>query len=159
VEKIAPCFWCDNNAEELANFYISIFKNSKMREILYHSSDELGPGKKGKVLALNFELDGRGYCALNGGPLYKFSPALSLFVNCETQEEVDALWDKLLAGGGKPSACGWLTDKFGMSWQIIPTVLMELQRDKDTAKATRVMKAMMQMVKIDIAAIKKAAAG
>jgi predicted 3-demethylubiquinone-9 3-methyltransferase (glyoxalase superfamily) len=155
MQKIAPCFWCDSNAEELARVYTSIFKSSKIESITYYPSDA-GPGQKGKVLAVTFELEGRSYTALNGGPMFKFTPAISFFVNCETQEEVDTLWDKLIAGGGAPQQCGWLTDKFGVSWQIVPRALGEMLSDKDTKRAARVMAAMMKMVKLDVAGLKAA---
>jgi predicted 3-demethylubiquinone-9 3-methyltransferase (glyoxalase superfamily) len=155
MQKITPCFWCDSNAEELARFYTSIFKSSKIESITYYPSDA-GPGQKGKVLTVTFELEGRTYTALNGGPMFKFTPAISLFVNCETQEEVDTLWDKLIAGGGAPQQCGWLTDKFGVSWQIVPRALGEMLSDKDTKRAARVMAAMMKMVKLDVAGLKAA---
>jgi two-component system sensor histidine kinase QseC len=158
IDKISACFWCDGNAEELARFYVSLFRNAKIGDIMRWSAD-VGPGKKGDVLTVTFELEGRSYIALNAGPHYKFTPAISLSVDCETQEEVDVLWERLLAGGGAPQQCGWITDKFGVSWQIVPRVLPEMLRDKDSERATRVMAAMMQMVKLDIAALRAAYAG
>jgi predicted 3-demethylubiquinone-9 3-methyltransferase (glyoxalase superfamily) len=157
MQKIAPCLWFDANAEEAMNFYLSIFKNSKVLSVLRHG--EAGPGPKGSVLAVSFLLDGTEIMALNGGPHFQITPAISLFVKCETQAEVDYFWEKLLAGGGKTQQCGWLTDKYGVSWQIVPTVLGEMLQDKDAAKAQRAMQAMLQMVKLDIAALKKAYEG
>ena len=154
MQKITPFLWFDNNAEEAINFYVSIFKNSKVGKVSRYG--DAGPGPKGSVMTATFELEGQEFMALNGGPHFKFSPAISLFVNCETQAEVDELWAKLLEGGGKPEQCGWLTDKFGLSWQIIPKALGEMLNDKDPAKSQRVMKAMMQMVKIDVQGLKQA---
>jgi two-component system sensor histidine kinase QseC len=154
MQKISTCLWFDGQAEEATNFYVSIFKNAKMTDVLRWG--DVGPGPKGSVLTCSFELDGREFMALNGGPEYQFTPAISLVVNCETQAEVDHYWNKLLEGG-KPVQCGWLTDKFGISWQIVPTLLPRLLMDKDKAKANRVMAAMMQMVKLDIAALQQAA--
>jgi len=153
MQKISPCFWCDGNAEELARFYVSIFKNSKLGEIMRWPP---GYDHEDKVLTVTFELEGRTYLALNGGPEYKFTPALSLSVDCESQEEVDTLWEKLLAGGGAPVQCGWLTDKFGVSWQIVPRELPEMLADADRKRAGRVMAAMMKMVKLDIASLRAA---
>ncbi|HEY2459697.1 MAG TPA: VOC family protein [Candidatus Acidoferrum sp.] len=153
MQKITPFLWFDSQAEEAAKFYISIFKNSKMGEIARYG--EAGPGAKGTVMTVNFRLEGQEFIALNGGPIYKFTPAVSLFVNCETQQEVDELWQKLSAGGVEVE-CGWLTDKYGLSWQIIPRILMEMIKDKDAAKAQRAMEAMLQMKKIDIAGLKRA---
>ena len=147
MQKITPFLWFDGKAEEAMNFYVSIFKNSKVLSAT--------PGPDGSVLMATFQLDGQEFHALNGGPMFKFTEAISLFVNCETQEEVDGLWEKLSEGGSK-SRCGWLKDKYGLSWQIIPTVLGELMRDKDSVKAGRVMQALLQMDKIDIAVLKKA---
>jgi predicted 3-demethylubiquinone-9 3-methyltransferase (glyoxalase superfamily) len=145
--------WFDGKAEEAANFYISIFKNSKIVSITRYGED--GPGPKGTVMSVIFQLDGQEFMALNGGPQFTFSPAISFFVNCETQEEVDRLWEKLSEGGEK-QRCGWLKDKYGVSWQIIPSVLGEMLNDADTAKSKRVMEAMLQMNKIDIKGLKKA---
>ena len=147
MQKITPFLWFDNNAEEAMNFYVSIFKNSKILRVSRYG--DAGPGPKGTVMAATFELEGQQFQALNGGPAYKFTPAISLFVNCETQEEVDALWARLLEGGGREDQCGWLQDRFGLSWQIIPTRLPKLLSDKDPKKTSRVMKAMLQMKKID----------
>ena len=152
-QKITTFLWFDNNAEEAINHYISIFKNSKIVSIMRHG--DAGPGPKGTVLGATFELEGQQFMALNGGPKFKFTEAISLFVNCETQEEVDDLWEKLSAGG-RTDRCGWLKDKFGLSWQIIPSVLGEMLQDKDAEKANRVMKAMLQMDKIDISRLRQA---
>ena len=155
MQKITPFLWFDGNAEEAANFYISIFKNSKMGKISRYG--DAGPGPKGSVMSVTFQLEGQEFFALNGGPQFKFTPAISLFVNCETQQEVDDLWQKLSAGG-RTDRCGWLQDKFGLSWQIIPTVLGQLLGDKDPQRAKRAMQAMLQMTKIDINKLQQAAA-
>ena len=154
MQKITPFLWFDDKAEEAMNFYVSIFKNSKTGRISRYG--EAGPGPKGTVMSATFELDGQDFFALNGGPHFSFSPAISFFVNCETQEEVDEFWEKLSAGGEK-QRCGWLKDKYGVSWQIVPSVLDKLLRDKDAGKATRVMKAMMKMDKLDIRGLEQAA--
>jgi len=156
MQKITPFLWFDGNAEEAANFYTSIFKNSKILNVARYG--EAGPGTKGSAMTVTFELEGQQFIALNGGPHYTFSPAISFFVNCETQAEVDELWEKLTAGG-KAVQCGWLQDKFGVSWQIIPKALMELMGDKDPVKSQRVFKAMLQMTKIDIEGLKRAYRG
>jgi len=135
------------------NFYVSIFPNSKVTSVSRYGDS--GPGPKGSVMTASFQLEGQDFVALNGGPIYKFTPAISFFVSCQTQGEVDTLWGKLLEGG-EANQCGWLRDRFGVSWQIIPTVLGEMLGDKDPAKSARVMKAMLQMVKIDIAKLKEA---
>ena len=153
MQKIAPCLWFDGQAEEATNFYVSVFKNSKVVSLTRYG--EAGPGPKGTVMSAVFQLDGQEFYALNGGPQFKFSPAISLFVHCETQQEVDELWEQLSAGG-KKNRCGWLDDKYGLSWQIIPTVLGEMLQDRDAAKANRVMQAMMQMDKIDIKGLQQA---
>jgi predicted 3-demethylubiquinone-9 3-methyltransferase (glyoxalase superfamily) len=153
MQKITPFLWFDNKAEEAMNFYVSIFKNSKIMGVSRNGN--AGPGPKGTVMSGTFQLDGQEFMALNGGPMFKFTEAVSLFVNCETQEEVDELWEKLSAGGQK-SRCGWLKDKFGLSWQIIPSPLGKMLGDKDPAKSKRVMQAMLKMDKIDIAGLKKA---
>ena len=153
MQRITPFLWFDGKAEEAANFYTSIFKNSKMGRIARYG--EAGPGPKGAVMSATFQLEGQEFIALNGGPQFTFSPAISFFVNCETQEEVDELWERL-SEGGKKNRCGWLQDKFGVSWQIIPTALGKLMSDPDPAKANRVMKAMLQMEKIDIRGLKQA---
>ncbi|MHB8540079.1 MAG: VOC family protein [Candidatus Acidiferrales bacterium] len=153
MQKITPFLWFDTKAEEAANFYVSIFKNSKILSVTRYG--DAGPGPKGSVMSATFELDGQQFFALNGGPQFKFTPAISLFVNCETQQEVDELWEKLSASGRK-DRCGWLTDKYGVSWQIIPSVLGQMLGDKDSEKSKRVMKAMLQMDKIDIAGLRRA---
>jgi predicted 3-demethylubiquinone-9 3-methyltransferase (glyoxalase superfamily) len=155
-QKIIPFLWFDNQAEEAINFYTSIFKKSKVLNITRYG--DTGPGKKGTVMTGTFKLLGQTFYALNGGPQFKFTEALSLFVNCEDQEEVDYLWEKLSEGGEK-SQCGWLKDKFGLSWQIIPTVLGKLLSDKDPQKSQRVMQAMLQMSKMDISKLKEAYKG
>jgi len=154
MQKITPFLWFDNQAEEAMNFYTSIFKNSKITMLRRYGEE--GPGPKGTVMTGTFELEGQQFMALNGGPHFSFSPAISLFVNCKTQEEVDELWDKLSAGGSQEQ-CGWLTDKYGVTWQIVPTVLGELMQDPDAGKAERVAKAMLQMKKLDINALRRAA--
>ena len=156
MQKITTFLWFNGNAEEAANYYVSTFKHSKIVNIARFG--EAGPGPKGSVMLVTFELEGQQFMALNGGPQYTISPAISLFVNCETQAEVDDLWAKLTAGG-KEVQCGWLTDKFGVSWQIIPREFMELMQDKDPVKSQRVFKAMMQMVKIDLEVVKRAYRG
>jgi len=153
-QKITTYLWFDDNAEEAMDFYTSIFKNSKILDVARYG--EAGPGPKGTVMAGTFQLEGQRFMALNGGPRFKFTEAISLFVNCETQEEIDDLWKKLTADGGAPSMCGWLKDKFGLSWQITPSVLLEMLSDKDPAKSKRVMEAMLQMSKIDIKKLKDA---
>ena len=145
-------------AEEAAKFYVSVFKNSRIKQVTHYTGEEL-PERKGQVMTVSFELDGEEFVALNGGPRFKFTEAVSFVVNCKTQEEVDSYWDRLLAGGGQVSMCGWLKDKFGLSWQIVPTALPELLSDPDPAISQSVMKAMMQMKKIDIQALKEAARG
>jgi predicted 3-demethylubiquinone-9 3-methyltransferase (glyoxalase superfamily) len=153
MQKITPFLWFDGKAEEAMNFYVSIFKNSKILGVSRWG--DAGPGPKGSVLTAAFELDGQKFVALNGGPQYTFTPAISFMVNCETQEEVDHYWEKLTAGG-KEVQCGWLTDKYGLSWQITPTILITMLQDKDPVKAQRVMKAMMKMIKIDIKELQRA---
>src|SRR3979411_1432576 len=153
MQKITPFLWFDDKAEEAMNFYVSIFKNSKVGKVTRYG--DAGPGPKGSVMSATFQLEGQEFYALNGGPQFKFTPAISFFVNCETQAEVDELWEKLSAGG-KKSQCGWLDDKFGVSWQIIPTALGELMGDPDDEKSDRVMKAMLQMTKIDIEGLQRA---
>ena len=153
MQKITPFLWFDGNAEEAMNLYVSVFKNSKVVSVTRYG--EAGPGPKGTVMSATFKLEGQQFYALNGGPQYKFTPAISLFVSCETQQEVDELWNKLSAGGHK-DRCGWLQDKYGLSWQIIPTALGKMLQDKNPRKAQNVMKAMLQMDKIDIAKLKQA---
>jgi len=153
MNKIVPFLWFNGNAEEAVNYYVSIFKNSKVTRLTRYG--DAGPGPKGQVMSATFQLEGQDFYALNGGPQFTFTPAISLFVNCETQAEVDELWGKLVAGG-RPDRCGWLQDKFGLSWQIIPTALGRLLNDKDPGKANRVMQAMLKMAKIDVAALQRA---
>ena len=153
MQKIVPFLWFDNNAEEAMNLYVSVFKNSKIVNVTRYG--DAGPGPKGTVMSATFQLEGQDFYALNGGPHYKFTPAISLFVNCKTQEEVDELWDKLSAGGAIQQ-CGWLQDKFGLSWQIIPKILGEMLSDKDPKKSQSVMRAMLQMKKIDIKGLQDA---
>ena len=153
MQRITPFLWFDDKAEEAVTFYTSIFKNSRVVSVSRHG--DAGPGHKGTVMSATFELDGQQFMALNGGPHYTFSPAISLFVNCETQQEVDELWEKLSAGG-ETQRCGWLKDRYGVSWQIIPSILGKLLHDKDTEKAKRVMNAMLQMDKIDIKGLQQA---
>ena len=153
MQKITPFLWFDSKAEEAANFYVSVFKNSRIVSIMRYG--EAGPGPKGSVMSATFQLDGQDFIALNGGPMFTFSPAISFFVNCESQEEVDKLWEKLSEGGEK-QRCGWLKDKYGVSWQIVPTVLGQLLQDKDGEKSKRVMNAMLQMDKLDITTLKQA---
>ena len=155
MRKISPCLWFDGNAEEAVNYYVSLFSNSKIDSVLRWG--EIG-GKKGEVLAIDFTIEGRAFKALNGGPQFKFNEAVSFSVECKDQAEVDMFWDKLTADGGAPGPCGWLKDKFGLSWQIVPVRLMALMTDHDVAKATRVTQAMMKMQKLDVATLEKAAA-
>ncbi len=154
MQKITPFLWFDNNAEEAMNFYCSIFKNSKIGSITRYP--EGGPGPAGTVLTANFQLEGQEFVVLNGGPRFKFTEAISFVVNCETQQEVDEFWEKLTEGG-EESMCGWLKDKYGLSWQIVPAALPKLLGDKDAGKAQRVMQAMLQMRKIDIKTLEQAA--
>jgi predicted 3-demethylubiquinone-9 3-methyltransferase (glyoxalase superfamily) len=154
MQKITSFLWFDNQAEEAVKFYSSIFKNSRIKKIARYG--EAGPGPKGSVMTVEFQLEGQEFVALNGGPHFQFTEAVSFVVNCKTQTEVDKYWKKLSAGG-KESRCGWLKDKFGLSWQIVPTVLGELLSDKNAAKSQRVMEAMLKMVKLDIQKLKQAA--
>jgi predicted 3-demethylubiquinone-9 3-methyltransferase (glyoxalase superfamily) len=156
MQKITPFLWFNDNAEEAMNFYVSIFKNSKVLNVSRYG--EGSPFPAGTVMLGTFQLDGREYIALNGGPEYKFTEAFSLFVSVETQEEVDDLWERLSEGGEK-GPCGWLKDKFGLSWQVVPTALGELLGDPDPLKAQRVMNAMLKMSKLDIAALRRASEG
>ncbi|MDE3179873.1 MAG: VOC family protein [Acidobacteriota bacterium] len=153
MDKITPFLWFDGNAEEAASFYTSIFKNSKIGAVRRYG--EAGPAPSGSVMSVEFQLNGREFIAFNGGPHFSFSPAISFFVNCETQEEVDELWNKLSAGG-TPNRCGWVQDKFGVSWQIIPLALGEMLQDKDAKRAKRVMQAMLEMGKIDVEGLRRA---
>ena len=161
MQKITPFLWFDDQAEEAVKFYTSIFKDSKVGRILrYDETSAKAAGRPaGSVLTIEFEIGGQKFTALNGGPQFKFNESVSFVVNCKTQEEVDYFWEKLTAGGGQESECGWLKDKFGLSWQITPTVLIDMLNDKDPKKAGRVMKAMMQMQKIEINKLKAAYAG
>jgi predicted 3-demethylubiquinone-9 3-methyltransferase (glyoxalase superfamily) len=156
MQKITPFLWFDNNAEEAVNLYTSIFKNSEILKTARYG--EAGPGPAGSVMIVNFQIEGQEFIALNAGPRFKFTEAISFVINCQNQEEVDHYWNKLTADGGQESMCGWLKDKFGLSWQVIPTVLGELMADKDARKAQRVMQAMLKMKKIDIAALQRACA-
>jgi predicted 3-demethylubiquinone-9 3-methyltransferase (glyoxalase superfamily) len=154
LNKITPCLWFDTQAEEAAKFYTSIFKNSRIVEVTRYGS--AGPRPEGMVMVVSFELDGQPFIALNGGPEFTFDEAISFEVNCDSQEEVDEFWTKLSAGG-EESVCGWLKDKYGVSWQIVPTILNELIRDPDPERAQRAMKAMLGMKKLDVAELKRAA--
>jgi predicted 3-demethylubiquinone-9 3-methyltransferase (glyoxalase superfamily) len=156
IQKITPFLWFDNQAEEAANFYTSIFKNSKVRGVT--RSGESGPGPKGSIMTVVFDLEGQEFIALNGGPQFKFTEAVSFVVNCDTQEEIDEFWEKLSARG-QQIECGWLKDRYGLSWQIVPTILGQLMQDKDPKKSERVMKALLQMKKLDIAGLKRAYEG
>jgi predicted 3-demethylubiquinone-9 3-methyltransferase (glyoxalase superfamily) len=156
MQKITTFFWFENQAEEAANFYCSVFKDSKITGIS-RNGDE-GPGPKGSPLVVTFELNGQEFMALNGGPEFKFTEAISLLVQCENQEQVDHYWSKL-SEGGQEIQCGWLKDKYGLCWQIVPRAFMQMMQDKDRAKTDRVLKAMMQMIKFDIAALEKAYRG
>lgn len=153
MQKITPFLWFDDKAEEAMNFYAAIFKNSAIGHVTRYG--DAGPGPKGTVISATFQLDGQEFIALNGGPHFTFSPAISFFVNCATQEEVDELWEKLSAGGEK-GRCAWLKDKYGVSWQIVPAVLGEMLQDKDARRSARVMAAMLKMTKIDIEALRQA---
>jgi predicted 3-demethylubiquinone-9 3-methyltransferase (glyoxalase superfamily) len=153
MQKITPFLWFDGNAEEAVHFYASIFKDSKIGTVMRYG--DAGPGPKGSVMTVAFELNGQEFIGLNGGPTYKFTPAVSFMVHCETQEEVDEYWDKL-SEGGAPNVCGWLQDKYGLSWQIVPTALLRMLEDKDPAKSNRVMQAMMKMTKLDISVLQAA---
>lgn len=157
MQKITPFLWFDDNAEEAAQLYTSIFANAKILSVSRYGDG--GPKPKGHAMSVEFQLEGQLFYALNGGPMYKFSEAISLFVSCETQAEVDELWRKLCADGGQESRCGWLKDKFGLSWQIIPSILSPLLRDPDPQRAQRVLEAMLRMNKLDIAALQRAHAG
>ena len=154
MQKITPFLWFDNNLEEVVNFYFSVFKNAKKgRELRF---GDAGPGPKGQLLTVEFELNGQKFVALNGGPGPKFTEAVSFAIDCKTQEEVDYYWEKLLEGGGQESMCGWLKDKYGLSWQVVPSALTELLADKDPVKANKAMQAMMKMRKIEISKLREA---
>jgi predicted 3-demethylubiquinone-9 3-methyltransferase (glyoxalase superfamily) len=157
MQKITPYLWFDHQAEEAAKFYTSIFKNSKMGSVARYgeAEAEVSGRPKGSVMTVTFELEGQEFVGLNGGPLFKFSPAISFMVDCKTQREVDRLWEKL-SEGGEEEQCGWLKDKYGVSWQIVPTVLGKMLQDRDTTRSQRVMRAMLQMKKLDIATLKQA---
>ena len=161
MPKIAPCLWFDNQAEEAARFYTGIFKNSKILEIARYNDagQDVHGGRPGTVMTVSFELDGTTFAALNGGPHFKFTEAVSFQIDCKDQQEVDYYWEKLLEGGGKPVQCGWLKDRFGLSWQVVPVALKEMLTDADRGKASRVMEAMLKMVKLDIATLRKAYQG
>lgn len=155
MPRITPFLWFDNQAEEAAKFYVSIFKSSKIVSIARYG--EAGPGPKGSAMTVAFQLDGQDFTALNGGPVFKFNESISFVVPCKTQQEVDDYWKKLTADGGEESQCGWVKDKYGLSWQIVPTALNELFSDPDPKRANRAMKAMLGMKKLDIATLRKAA--
>lgn len=157
MKKITPCLWFDNKAEEAAKFYVSLIKNSKMGSITRYGAEGAAASGRppGTVMTVTFQLNGQEFMALNGGPQFTFSPAVSFVVNCETQEEIDRLWEQLSEGGEK-NVCGWLTDKYGVSWQVVPAVLGEMMQDKDTERTERVMKAMFQMTKLDIKTLQRA---
>ena len=154
MQKITPFLWFDNNSDEAIKFYISVFKNSKLISASYYG--DAGPGPKGTIMTATIELEGQRFMLLNGGPLFKFTEAVSFFVSCKTQEEVDYYWDKLIEGGGHPSQCGWLKDKFGLSWQIVPEILGDLIGGKDARRANNAMQAMLKMSKLDIKKLKEA---
>jgi predicted 3-demethylubiquinone-9 3-methyltransferase (glyoxalase superfamily) len=162
MSKITPCLWFDTQAEEAANYYLSIFKEGKLNKISRYPIDghEMHAQRAGKVLTVEFELNGQTFTALNGGPVFKFNEAISLQINCKTQDEVDHYWTKLCAGGDeRAQQCGWLKDKYGVSWQVVPEVLPGMLVDPDTTKAQRAMAAMMKMKKLDIATLERAYAG
>ena len=158
MQKITPFLWFDTQAEDAVNYYVSIFKNSKIVHVARYGEDaaKVSGRPKGSVMTVAFQLDGQPFVALNGGPVFSFTPAISFMVDCKTQGEVDHLWDKLSAGG-EPQQCGWLRDKYGVTWQIVPSVLGELMGDPDPAKSQRVMQAMLQMTRLDIKALQQAA--
>jgi predicted 3-demethylubiquinone-9 3-methyltransferase (glyoxalase superfamily) len=157
TQRITPCLWFDGQAEEAATFYVSVFKNSRTTSVTYNG--DARPGPKGSARVVAFELDRQSFTALNGGPAFKFSEAVSLIVCCETQDEVDAYWEKLTFGCGSPSQCGWLKDRFGLSLQVVPAVLINILQDRDAQKSQRVMQATMQMTKLEIARLNQAYAG
>lgn len=158
MQKISTCLWFDNRAEEAVNFYTSVFKNSKIGSTSHYDENSAKASgiPEGSVLTVTFELEGRQFMALNGGPTFKFNESVSLVVNCDSQEEVDYYWDKLISDGGEESMCGWLKDKFGLSWQVIPTELEKLMSSKEPGKAKRVMAALLQMKKLDINVLRDA---
>jgi predicted 3-demethylubiquinone-9 3-methyltransferase (glyoxalase superfamily) len=159
MQKISPCLWFDDNAEEAVKFYLSIFKNSKVGNVTRYGKEgyEIHKKKEGSVMTIDFEIEGQKFLALNGGPIFKFNEAISFQIYCDTQEEIDYYWEKLTEGGDKNAqVCGWLKDKFGVSWQVVPIALIKMLQDKDSKKTERVMKAMLQMQKLDIDALSKA---
>ena len=159
MQKISPCLWFDNNAEEAAQFYVSIFKNSKIGNVTHYGKEgyDIHKKKEGTVMTIDFEIEGQKFLALNGGPIFRFNEAISFQIYCETQDEVDYYWDKLTEGGDKNAqVCGWLKDKFGVSWQVVPNVLVKMLQDKDSKKTENVMRVMLQMQKLDINALTKA---
>jgi len=159
MQKISPCLWFDDKAEEAAKFYTSIFKESKIGDVMRYGKEgyEIHGREEGTVMTVEFEIEGQKFLGLNGGPIFKFNEAISFQVYCETQKEVDYYWEKLSEGGDeKAQQCGWLKDKYGVSWQIVPTILIKMLKDKDSEKSQRVMKAMLQMHKLDISTLKKA---
>lgn len=155
MPTIAPNLWFDTQAEEAARFYCSVFPNSRIRQVSYYG--EAGPGPAGTVLTVDFELDGQPFTAINGGPQFTFSEAISLLINCADQAEVDYYWDAMLAGGGEESMCGWLKDRYGLSWQVVPEGMAEVMADPDPSRAERAMRAMLTMRKLDVAALRAAA--
>ena len=162
IQKITPCLWFDSQAEDAAKFYLSIFKNSKITHIsrFCEEGKEIHGKEPGSVMTVEFELDGQSFTGLNGGPMFKFTEAISFQIDCATQEELDHFWEKLGAGGDPDAQqCGWLKDKFGVSWQVVPSILRDLLQDPDPAKCERTMGALLQMKKLDIAGLKKAHAG
>ena len=159
MQKISPCLWFDNNAEKAVQFYVSIFKNSKIGNVTHYGTEgyEIHKKKEGTVMTIDFEIEGQKFLALNGGPIFKFNEAISFQIYCETQDEVDYYWDNLTEGGDKNAqVCGWLKDKFGVSWQVVPNVLVKMLQDKDPKKTEKVMRVMLQMQKLDINALTKA---
>ena len=154
MQKIVPCLWFDRNGEDALKFYTAIFPNSRVTDKLLWG--DTNPELKGSLLTATFELEGQEFMLINGGPQYKFTPAISMYLKCKTQAEVDNYWNKLLEGGGEPVQCGWITDRYGVSWQIVPDGLIQMFQDKDPAKAAREMQALMKMVKLDIAEVRKA---
>jgi predicted 3-demethylubiquinone-9 3-methyltransferase (glyoxalase superfamily) len=154
MQTITPFLWFDSNAEEAANFYVSVFKDGKIGRILYYGAD--GPGPEGSVLTIEFEINGQRFGAINGGPIFKFTEAVSFAINCETQEEIDYYWEKLIEGGGEASQCGWLKDKYGLSWQVVPPQLIDMLGSSESEKVSRMTKAMFGMQKLDIAELEAA---
>jgi len=162
MQKISPCLWFDNNAEEAVAFYVSIFKKAKVGNVTRYGKEgyEIHKREEGTVMTVDFELEGQKFLALNGGPVFKFNEAISFQIYCETQEEVDYYWEKLTERGDKKSQqCGWLKDQYGVSWQVVPSILVKMLQDKDSSKSERVMKAMLQMQKLDISTLRKAYQG